>query len=196
MCFTLQNQQALFRFLSFYSTDNLARVGRDKLIYGLIIINYWGLSGPYADICLFWQHTHGKQFNLIDHILFPQTAFGYPFKYWAEHWNKGDLPDIRHCFKITAHSKPHKANTPKARSSAPWCNPQPFVKEWNQSTDQSPAQLWRTCTALLARFIGDKQRKSLDPFRCDTELLYSQYRRKVCDAGWKQPQQWGILEKR
>ncbi len=27
--------------------------------------------------------------------------------------------------------------------------------------------------ALLPRFIRDKQRKLLDPFRCDTELLYS-----------------------
>ncbi len=28
-------------------------------------------------------------------------------------------------------------------------------------------------SALLPRFIRDKQRKLLDPFRCDTELLYS-----------------------
>ncbi len=53
MCFTLQNQQALSRLLSFFSTNPLARLGRDKLIYGLIIIHSGGLSGPYADICLF-----------------------------------------------------------------------------------------------------------------------------------------------
>ncbi len=39
VCLTLQNQQELFQFLYFYSTDNHTRLGRDKLIYGLIIIN-------------------------------------------------------------------------------------------------------------------------------------------------------------
>ncbi len=49
-------------------------------------------------------------------------------------------------------------NTPKARSSAPRCIRQPRVKA---ERDQSPL------------FIRVKQRKTLDPFRCDTELLYS-----------------------
>ncbi len=60
MCFTLQNQQALCRLLSFYSTDPLARLGRDKLIYRLIIIHSGGLSRPYADICLFRQQHRYK----------------------------------------------------------------------------------------------------------------------------------------
>ncbi len=41
---------------------------------------------------------------------------------------------------------------------------QPRVKE----RDQSPHS-----AALLPRFIRDKQRKSLDPFRCDTEFIQS-----------------------
>ncbi len=36
MCLTLQDQKALFRFAYFYSTDNLTRLGRDKLIHRLI----------------------------------------------------------------------------------------------------------------------------------------------------------------
>ncbi len=41
---------------------------------------------------------------------------------------------------------------------------QPRVKE----RDESPHS-----AALLPRFIRDKQRKSLDPFRCDTEFIQS-----------------------
>ncbi len=55
---------------------------------------------------------------------------------------------------MTAHAKP--------QSSDPRCIRQPRVKA---EQDQSP------------RFIRDKQLKSLDPFRCDTELLYS---RVIC----------------
>ncbi len=43
MCSTLQNQQALFRFVSF-TTPNLTRLGRDKFIYGLLI-NHQSLGG-------------------------------------------------------------------------------------------------------------------------------------------------------
>ncbi len=39
--------------------------------------------------------------------------------------------------------------------------------------DQSTAQCWWTCVALRPQFIRDKQRKSLDPFRCDKEFVYS-----------------------
>ncbi len=58
-----------------------------------------------------------------------------PFEEWADRRNEGELPDIRHCFYITAHGKPHKANTPKARTSAPRCIRQPCVKA---ERDQSP----------------------------------------------------------
>ncbi len=51
----------------------------------LIIINSWGLSGPYADICLFRQTTHIEN-NLTWLITYssPLTAFDHSFC-WVPH---------------------------------------------------------------------------------------------------------------
>ncbi len=64
--------QALFRFESFIAHKNLTRLGRDKLIYGLII-NHQGLGGHYAGICLFRQTAHMKLNRLL--ISPSQTAW-------------------------------------------------------------------------------------------------------------------------
>ncbi len=63
MCFTLQNQQALFRFESF-TTHNLTRLGRDKFIYGLLI-NHQSLGGLLCEY-LSVQTAHIKKNNSID----------------------------------------------------------------------------------------------------------------------------------
>ncbi len=60
------------------------------------------------------------------------------------------------------------------------CIREPRVKT---ERDQSPAQ----------RHDLYKQHKSLDPFRCDSRVIYENTR--FCrDVGWKHPRQWAILE--